>query len=76
MPVGEMMPDYIMEILRQRSGLDATDTSEDERLLALSPQEKFDKVCGWNLGDPSWARLVLRWAKDCGFEIQEANDGE
>lgn len=66
-------PEYIMEAMRRRTGLNASDTSEDEKLLALSPREKLYKVCGWYFGDPSWVDNFLRWANDCGFEIREAN---
>ena len=42
------VPDYIMEDLRQRRGLDEYDTSEDSEILEMSGFEFLDEWLKWN----------------------------
>lgn len=65
-----MYPDYIMEILRQRKGLDEIDDSKDELISKTHPLEVFEEVLGWELGDSSWASTIIGWLKDCGFKVE------
>ena len=37
-----MVPEHIMEILRQRRGLDEYDTSEDQEILEMTGSEFLD----------------------------------
>ena len=62
-------PEYLMEIIRQGSGLKKDDRGEDAELQALTPGAKLRIVCGWTLGDPIWAKKFIEWAEDCGFII-------
>lgn len=60
--------------LRQRAGLAMTDATMDAELDALPPIEKLRMVCGWTLGDPSWADYFIDWASGCGIEIKDPRD--
>ncbi len=71
MSENHITPEHILMDLRQRSGLEADDKSIDEKLIALSPEEKLRMVVGWHLGDESWAGSFLDWAKACGMKIDE-----
>jgi hypothetical protein len=64
-------PDYIMSTLRQRWGVEPTDDSKDNRINDLTPRKALRDVCGWHLGDPTWADTFLKWADACGFEVIE-----
>lgn len=61
-------PEYIMQEIRQRRGLDKNDKSEDSAILLMSPMEKLKKVVAWNLGSERWADEFLTWARDCGID--------
>ncbi len=62
-------PEYIMNKIRQREGLEFNDKSQDDRLTAMSPKEKLRRVVGWELGDDNWTDTILQWAEACGFII-------
>ena len=55
-------PDNIMEILRQRVGLDEDDTSRDDELQTLTPVEALDECLSWEGidGYTSWILNVIR----------------
>lgn len=40
-------PEYIMENVRQNLGLEEDDTSRDDYIMSLSPEDVFDKYCNW-----------------------------
>lgn len=61
----------ILDVLRQRRGLEDDDTSEDADLRAMSPRRAFEECCGWHIGDPSWAGQILRWLKAAGYAVTE-----
>lgn len=64
----QTVPEYIKEIVRQRWGLDAEDTSRDADIDNATPLKLFRAVCGWKLGHPDWADQMIGWAKDCGLQ--------
>lgn len=55
-------PDNIMEILRQRMGLDEDDTSRDDELQTLTPLEALDECLSWEGidGYTSWILGIIR----------------
>jgi hypothetical protein len=59
----------LLQNLRQRRDLDETDISQDAQILAMSPHEKLEELCGWELGDTRWANNFLDWARECGFTV-------
>ena len=65
-----MYPEHIMKRLRGRAGLDENNKSRDERLQQQDPETALRNVVGWELGDASWATIILGWAKDCGYRIE------
>ena len=64
-----MYPEYIVKKLRGRRNLEDFDGSQDEAIHAMPPQEAFREVVAWELGDPEWGRILIEWARDCGYEI-------
>lgn len=59
---------YIEE-MRQRLGVEAADTTKDSMIEKMTPEGRLRLLCGWRLGDPSWASSFLDWAEDAGFKI-------
>ena len=55
-------PEHIMEILRQRFGLEEDDTIRDEELQTLTPLEALDHCLSWEGidGYTSWILNVIR----------------
>ena len=55
-------PEHIMETLRQRIGLEEDDTSRDEELQMLTPQEALNECLEWEGidGYTSWILNVIR----------------
>ena len=55
-------PEHIMESLRQRIGLEEDDTSRDEELQMLTPQEALNECLEWEGidGYTSWILNVIR----------------
>lgn len=56
-------PEYIMQDLRQRRGLEPDDTSEDKDINTLSPNEAFYEVCQWD-GLLGYDSTIKNWIKD------------
>lgn len=63
-------PEYIMQKLRKRRGLEPEDKTQDDLLRQMTPENKLREVCGWELGDKSWAGQFVSWARDCGYTIE------
>lgn len=59
---------YIKE-MRQRLGLEEDDPKRDAEIEDMAPMRRFALLCGWFLGDPSWATTVVEWARDAGLKI-------
>ena len=55
-------PEHIMETLRQRIGLEEDDTSRDEELQMLTPEEALNECLEWEGidGYTSWILNVIR----------------
>ena len=60
-------PEYIMEILRKRLGLDEDDTSRDDFINIYSPSEAFEEVCTWE-GFINYASEIKYWI-ECIYGI-------
>lgn len=69
--VKKSFPEPVMKRIRQRYGLDETDTSQDEEFNKESPEWAFAHVCGWELGDPTWSTTIFDWLSACGLEVKE-----
>lgn len=56
-------PEDIMEILRQRLGLEEDDTSRDSEINTYTPSEAFEEVCNWE-GFLGYASTIKSWIED------------
>lgn len=65
-------PDNIMEILRQRVGLDEDDTSRDDELQTLTPVEALDECLSWE-GIEGYTYWILDVIRDT-FKVKLKND--
>lgn len=63
--------DSVMEMLRQRRGLDTDDESQDERLRQYTPMAALEECCAWQLGDYRWADWFTFTMFGCGFNVTE-----
>lgn len=36
------------------------------------PMTKFEAVCQWNFGRPSWAKNIIDWLEQSGFDVTES----
>lgn len=59
----KVYPEYIMKTLRQRLGLDESDTSKDNYLNTLSKNEVLYEVCQWD-GLLGYDTIIKRWVND------------
>jgi len=54
----ETYSDRIMKNVRQNLGLEEDDTSRDDYIMSLSPEDVFDRYCNWegliNYGYTLW----------------------
>ena len=67
----ELYPKDIMEALRQRTNLEPDDTSRDEEISLMSPNEVFEEVLEWD-GMRNYSRTIKRWIKDIyGIDLNE-----
>jgi hypothetical protein len=62
-----------MHRLRQRQDVDANDMSKDHVINAMTPIEKLEELCGWEMGDERWANVVMDWMLELGFTIQSSH---
>lgn len=64
-------PENVMEYVRQRWGLEKYDTSRDEEINQLSPDEIFNYVCDWN-GLVGYAYTIKTWIADIyGIDLEQ-----
>ena len=64
-------PEHIMEILRQRLGLDEDDTSRDDEINIYTPSEAFEEVCNWE-GLLGYADTIKEWIEDIyGIDLDD-----
>ena len=67
----ELYPKDIMEALRQRKNLEPDDTSRDDEISSMSPNEVFEEVLEWN-GICKYAYTIKRWIKNIyGIDLNE-----
>lgn len=67
----ELYPKDIMEALRQRKNLEPDDTSRDDEISSMSPNEVFEEVLEWN-GICNYAYTIKRWIKNIyGIDLNE-----
>ena len=55
--------DSIMTRLRQRRGLDPKDTSMDDELMNMSPEEMFEELLVWE-GIFGYSQCILDWMNE------------
>lgn len=55
-------PESIMEAVRQRLDLEPHDDSQDDEIMAMSPNEVFDHVCNWN-GLVGYSNTIKNWVE-------------
>lgn len=68
--------EHIMEILRQRLGLDEDDTSRDEEINIYTPSEAFEEVLTWE-GFLGYAYTIKSWIKDIyGIDLDDIDNGK
>ena len=65
-------PEHIMETLRQRIGLEEDDTSRDEELQMLTPQEALNECLEWE-GIDGYTSWILNVIRDT-FKVKLKND--
>lgn len=66
-------PEYIMRALRQRRDLEEYDTSEDEYIYRMSPNEVFSEVCEWE-GFLGYTGTIRGWIEAIyGIDLDEVN---
>jgi hypothetical protein len=64
-------PEYIMEKLRKRQGLEAEDTSMDDVINQMMPDKAFDEVCNWE-GLLGFGDVIRGWITDVyGIDFDE-----
>ena len=56
-------PENIMGYLRQRKGLEPDDTTRDNEINTLTPNEAFEEVLEWD-GLIGYAYIIKRWIED------------
>ena len=69
-------PDVILSKLRERKGLEPSDTSRDAEIMDYTPLEALSEMAAWEFGDPTWAGTFVRWAKECGFSVVARKERE
>ncbi|MGE7840711.1 hypothetical protein ACQKNX_07960 [Lysinibacillus sp. NPDC093712] len=57
-------PEYVMQNLRQRRGLDKYDTSLDDQLSKMSKDNAFKEVVNWNGLLGGYDYTIKSWVKD------------
>lgn len=63
--------EYILRILRQRSGLEENDTKFDDRFQSMLPKQVFAEVLKWKGLLGGWEYCIGRWIKDIyGVDIE------
>lgn len=68
--MSDTTPEYLMKRIRQRHGYEEKDTSHDAELQQMSPMNKLRAVVAWELGDESWADMVINAAATLGVDPQ------
>lgn len=56
-------PEYIMEDLRQRRGLEIDDESEDDEIISMNKEDVLDEVASWN-GMIGYGNTIKEWVQD------------
>jgi hypothetical protein len=51
----------MMKALRGRRDLEYNDSSQDEKILKMTPVQIVRECVAWELGDPSWADQIAHW---------------
>lgn len=63
------LSNYTMNALRGRRGLKDGDTSQDKKIMAMSPERQVREAVAWQLGDPSWADHVASLILETGADV-------
>lgn len=66
----------IMTQLRQRRGLEKYDTSEDDDINAMTPNEVFSNLLNWN-GLSGWDNTIHQWIEEIyGVSLSKISNKE
>lgn len=63
------IPEYLLKKLRQRLSLDENDTKKDEYIKNRPPFTNLRELCGWQLGDSSWADEFKMFCEGVGIKL-------
>jgi hypothetical protein len=55
------IPEYMLQKLRGRLGLEKDDKSRDEKFYQMSPVKIVKECTAWELGDAGWATIIAEW---------------
>ena len=56
-------PQPIVEAVRQRLGLKANDSTHDDEIMAMSPDDVFKHVCNWQ-GLINYSNTIKYWVEN------------
>ena len=65
------IPQFMMEMLRGRRGLEDDDTSQDEKIKKMSPEKIVKECTAWQLGDSSWATVIAEWMAHAQCSVED-----
>ena len=66
-------PEEIMQILRERLGIEPDDTSRDSEINTYSCNEAFEEVLTWE-GFLGYKRTIISWINDIyGIDLNEVS---
>lgn len=65
------LSNHTMNALRGRRGLEDDDTSQDKKIMAMSPEEKVREVVAWELGSDGWANQIASLILETGASVKK-----
>lgn len=65
------LPRSMMIALRGRRGLEEDDTSQDEKIMAMSPESQVRQIVAWEFGDNTWADWFANVLRETGADIRK-----
>lgn len=67
-------PENIMKILREKKGLEDSDTKLDKEINKMAPAKAFEEVLKWH-GFYSWDKTIMTWIKGIfNVDLKEISD--
>ena len=65
------LPRSMMIALRGRRGLEKDDTSQDEKIMAMSPESQVRQIVAWEFGDNTWTGWFANVLRETGADIRK-----